>query len=112
MQEIVTKVLEAEKAAEARIQEARSKAGEIRAEADAKVQTTLREAREQAEKLSREIQENARSRAQDEYARSVQQTRADTLAFFEQHEEDIKRAVESVVTLLTTPEWIQERQSG
>jgi vacuolar-type H+-ATPase subunit H len=48
MQEIVTKVLEAEKAAEQGIQEARSKAGEIRARADREVQDTMQQAREQA----------------------------------------------------------------
>ena len=41
MQEIVTKVLEAEKEAEQRLQEARTKAGEIRAQADREVQEKL-----------------------------------------------------------------------
>jgi V/A-type H+-transporting ATPase subunit G/H len=107
MQEIVTKVLEAEKAAEARIQEARGRAAEIRAEADAKVQTRLHEAREQAERRSQEILDKARSRAQAEYAESVRQTRDETRIFFEEHAEEIERAVQSVIALLITPEWNQ-----
>lgn len=107
MQEIVTKVLEAEKAAEARIQEARKKAGEIRAQADAQVQTNLQEAREQAEKHSLEILEKARSRSRAEYEESLKQVRNETQVFFEQHEQDIKRAAKSVVRLLIAPGWNQ-----
>jgi vacuolar-type H+-ATPase subunit H len=64
MQEIVTKVLEAEKAGEQRIQEARSKAAEIRARADGEVQVKLQEAREQAARRSQEILDQARSQGQ------------------------------------------------
>ncbi|UCF97055.1 MAG: hypothetical protein JSV89_18055 [Spirochaetaceae bacterium] len=105
MQEIVTKVLEAEKAAEARIQEARSKAGEIRAQADREVQDALQQAREQAGKRSQEILEAARSRAQAEYEKAMQQTRDQDQEFFQNHEKDISRAVEAVIERIIAPEW-------
>ncbi len=108
MQEIVTKVLEAEKEAEATIQEARSKAGEIRAQADREVEAKLQEAREQASKRSQEILEKARNQARAEYEKSVQQTRDENQAFFHSHDEEINRAVEAVVSLIIAPEWAQE----
>jgi V/A-type H+-transporting ATPase subunit G/H len=107
MQEIVTKVLEAEKAAGARIQEARSKAGEIRAQADQEVEATVQEARERAGKRSQEVLSEARSQAQEEYEEAVEQARGENQAFFKRHEEDINRAVESVLVLITSPEWAQ-----
>ena len=108
MQEIITKVLEAEKAAEARIQEARSKAGEIRALADREVEATVQEAREQAGKRSQEILSRVRSQAQEEYEEAVEQARDENEAFFQSHEQDINRAAESVLALITSPEWAQE----
>lgn len=107
MKEIVTKVLEAEKAAEARIQEARSKAGEIRAGADREVEAALQEARERAGKRSQEILSRARSQAQKEYEEAVEQARAENEAFFSSHEDDINRAAASVIALVTSPEWAQ-----
>jgi len=108
MQEIVTKVLEAEKAAEARIQEARSKAGEIRAQAEREVEAIVQEAREQAAKRSQEILSRAGSRAKAEYEEAVEKARAENQAFFKSHEEDIDRAAESVLSMITSPEWTQE----
>jgi vacuolar-type H+-ATPase subunit H len=105
MQEIVTKVLEAEKAAEQGIQEVRSKAGEIRAQADREVHGTMQQAREQAGKRSQEILEAARSRAQEEYDKAVQQIRDENQAFFKNHEKEISRAVEAVIQGITAPEW-------
>jgi V/A-type H+-transporting ATPase subunit G/H len=108
MQEIVTKVLQAEKEAETRIQEARSKAGEIRARADREVEATVQEAREQAGKRAQEILSQARSQAQKEYEEAVEQARDENQAFFTSHEEDIDRAAESVIALITSPEWVQD----
>lgn len=111
MQEIITKVLEAEKAAEARIQEARSKAGEIRARAEREVEATVQEARDRAGKRSQEILSRSRGQAQEEYEEAVEKARNENQAFFQSHEEDINRAVESVlalITLITSPEWAQE----
>ena len=105
MQEIVTKVLEAEKAAEQRIQEARSKAGEIRAQADRKVQAKLQEAREQAGKRSQEILEQARDQAGAEHEKAAKQTQDENQEFFKSHEADFNRAVEAVIELVTAPEW-------
>jgi len=105
MQEIVSEVLEAEKAAEGRIQEARSKAGEIRAQADRDVQDMTQRAREQAGKRSQEILEQARSRARKEYEKAVQQTRDENQAFFQTHEGDIERTAKAVVQRITKPEW-------
>jgi vacuolar-type H+-ATPase subunit H len=107
MQEIVTKVLETEKAAEAAIQEARNRAGEIRAEADREVEIIMREARERAGKRSQEVLSRARSQAREEYERAVEQARGENAAFFERHDEDINRARESVLALITSPEWAQ-----
>ncbi len=114
MQEIITKVLEAEKAAEARIQEARSKAGEIRARAEGEVEAKVQEARDRAGKRSQEILSRSRGQAQEEYEEAVEKARNENQAFFQSHEEDINRAVESVlalitlITLTTSPEWAQE----
>jgi V/A-type H+-transporting ATPase subunit G/H len=105
MQEIVTKVLEAEKEAQQRIQEARNKAGEIRAQADQEVQGKLEQAREQAGRRAQEIVEQARSQAQAEYDKTLQQSKEENELFFEQHEEKIDRAAEAVMQLITTPEW-------
>jgi len=105
MQEIVTKVLEAEKAGEQRIQEARSKAAEIRARADGEAQAKLQEAREQAARRSQEILDQARSQAQAEYEKAVQRSLEDNQMFFEKHEEQINRAAKAVVDLITAPEW-------
>ena len=105
MQEIVTKVLEAEKEAEGRIQEARSKTAEIRAQADREVQVKLQEAREQAARRSQEILDKARSQARAEYEKAVQRSLEDNQLFFEKNEEQINRAAEAVVELITAPEW-------
>ena len=105
MQEIVTKVLEAEKAAEQRIQEARSRAGEIRAQADRYVQAKLEQAREQAARRSQEIVEEARSQAQAEHEQARQQTEEENRLFFENNEPLIDKAAEAVVRILTAPQW-------
>ena len=105
MQEIVTKVLEAEKAAEQRIQEARSKAGEIRAQADREVQAELQEAREQVSKRSQEILEQARNRSREEYEKALQRTQEENQEFFSKHGKQLTVAAEAVVRLITTPEW-------
>lgn len=105
MQEIVTKVLEAEKAAEQRIQEARSKAGEIRAQADRDVQAKLEQAREQAARRSQEILDKARGQAQAEHEKALQQTEEDSRLFFENNERLIAKAAEAVVQIIITPQW-------
>ena len=105
MQEIVTKVLEAEKAAEQRIQEARSKAGEIRAQADRDVQGKLEKAREQAAGRSQEIVDKARSQAQGEHDKALQQTEEENRLFFEKNERLIDKAGEAVVQIITAPQW-------
>jgi V/A-type H+-transporting ATPase subunit G/H len=107
MQEIVTRVLEAEKEAETRIQEARSKAGEIRAQADREVEAAMQQAREQAGKRSQEILSRARSQAQEEYEKAVEQAREENQAYFRSHDEDINRVADSVLALITNPEWAQ-----
>ena len=105
MQEIVTKVLEAEKAAEQRIQEARSQAGEIRAQADRDVQAKLEQAREQAARRTREIVDKARSHAQEEHERALRQTEEENRLFFENNEPLMAKAVETVVRIITAPQW-------
>ena len=105
MQEIVTKVLEAEQAAEQRIQEARSKAAEIRARSDRDVQARLQEAREQAGKRSQEILEKARAQVRAEHDKSLKQAQGENREFFQSHEHDIERAAEAVIRLVTAPEW-------
>lgn len=111
MQEIVTKVLEAEKEAEARIQETRSKAAEIRAQADREVEAAMQEARERAGKRAQEILSQARSQAQKEYEEAVEKARDENRTFFTSHEGDIDRAAESVIALITNPEWAQSQKS-
>ena len=105
MQEIVTKVLEAEQAAEQRVQEARSRAAEIRARSDRDVQARLQKAREQAGKRSQEILEKARAQVRAEHDKSLKQAQDENLEFFQSHEQDIDRAVEAVIGLVTAPEW-------
>ena len=105
MQEIVTRVLEAEKAAETRIQEARSRAGEIRARADQEVQVRIQEARERAAGRSREILAQARERARAEHEQAVDRAQGERQAFFERHGQAIDQAVEAVAALVTAPEW-------
>jgi V/A-type H+-transporting ATPase subunit G/H len=105
MQEIVTRVLEAEKAAEERLREARSRAGEIRAQADREVQEMLQEAREQASRRSQEILEKARGQARLEYEKSLQKAQDENRDFFRTQEEPINRAAEAVVALITVPQW-------
>jgi V/A-type H+-transporting ATPase subunit G/H len=105
MQEIVTKVLEAEKAAEQRLQEARSKAEEIRAQADRDVQGKLERARQRAARRSQEIVEKARSQAQGEQERALQQTEDENRLFFENNEQLIVKAAEAVVQIITAPQW-------
>ena len=105
MQEIVTKVLEAEKEAEQRLQEARAKAAEIRGQADREVQAKLQEAREQATRRSHEIVEQARQQAKEEYEQALQQAREDNREFFRDHDDQLDRAAEAVVELITVPQW-------
>ena len=105
MQEIVTKVLEAEKAAEQRIQEARSNGGEIRAQADRDVQVRLEQAREQAVRRSQEILEQARSKAREEHEKTLQQAQEEDREFFQKQEEQLDRAAEAVVRIITAPQW-------
>jgi V/A-type H+-transporting ATPase subunit G/H len=105
MQEIVTKVLEAEKAAERRIQEARSKAGEIRAQADRDVQAELEQARERAARRSQEIVDEARSQAETEHQKALQQTEEENRLFFEHNERLIDEAAEAVIRIITAPQW-------
>ena len=105
MQEIVTKVLEAEKAAEQRIQEARSRAGEIRAQADRDVQAKLEQARERAARRSQEIVDEARSRAEAEHREALQQTEEENRLFFEHNERLIDKAAETVIRIITAPPW-------
>ena len=105
MQEIVTRVLEAEKAAEQRIQEARSKAGDIRAQADREAQAALEQAREQAARGSQEILDKARSRARAEHEKALQQTEEENRLFFENNEPLFDKAAEAVVRIVTAPQW-------
>jgi V/A-type H+-transporting ATPase subunit G/H len=105
MQEIVTKVLEAEKAAEQRLQEARNKVGEIRAQADREIQAKLQEARERAAQRSQEILTLARKQAKVEYEKILEQTQEGNREFFQTHEEQIDRAAQAVVELITASEW-------
>jgi V/A-type H+-transporting ATPase subunit G/H len=105
MQEIVTKVLEAEKAAEKRIQEARGKAADIRAQADRDVQATLEKARQQAAGGAQEIVDGARDRAEAEREKALRQTEEENRLFFEQNERLIDEAAQAVVHIITTPQW-------
>ena len=105
MQENVNKVLEVEKAAEQRIQEARSKAGEIRAKADKDVQAKHDEAREEAARRSQEILEQARNQATAEHDKALQQTQEENQLFFENHEEQIDEAAQTVVRMIIAPQW-------
>ena len=105
MQEIVSKVLETEKAAEQSIQEARARAGEIRAQVDREVQEKLQQAREQAASRAQEILEQARSQAQGEYEKAVRQSQDENREFFRKHEQQIDRAAEAVIMLVIAPEW-------
>jgi V/A-type H+-transporting ATPase subunit G/H len=105
MQEIVNKVLEVEKAAEQRIQEARSKAAEIRAKADKDVQAKLEEAREEAARRSQEILAQASNQATAEHDKALQQTQEENQLFFENHEEQIDEAAQTVVRMIIAPQW-------
>jgi V/A-type H+-transporting ATPase subunit G/H len=110
MQEIVTKVLAAEREAETKIQQARSEAGKIRAEADRKAQEGLQAAREQATGRSEETLAEARSQAQAKYEKALQQSRDESRAFFESRGKEIELAVQRVTSLIIAPEWEQERR--
>ena len=102
MQEIVSKVLEAEKAAEKCVQEAKAQAAEIRAQADRKVEQRMQEAREEAGRRLQEIVSRARSKSASEYEKAMTQAREENKVFLEHHDKDINIAVENVVALIVS----------
>ena len=109
MQEIVSKVLDAEKEAEQGIQNARTEATEIRARADGDVQRMQEAAREQAAAASERILEQARGEARKEYEQAVKRAAEENRVFFERHETEIGGAVKAVYRLISTPVWADER---
>jgi vacuolar-type H+-ATPase subunit H len=91
MQEIVSKVLEAEQQAEQTITEARQKAASIRASADAQqqLQAALAAARAEAERARRE---------------KVGKAEREASTFLDEHQGALQALVEQVVALITAPE--------
>jgi len=110
MQEIVDKVLGAEREAEKTVQEARARAAEIRRQADEESERRLQEARERAQALVQESLTEARARAAGEQKQAREEAERRNARFLEERADALEAAVEAVVTLLMTPE--QDRKSS
>jgi vacuolar-type H+-ATPase subunit H len=105
VEEIVGKILEAEKEAEQLVQEARTHAAELRAGSDSESEKTLGDARERARQRIQEAIGKARSDAEAERERKLAQIEAEGQRFLEEHAEGIGRAAEKIVSLLVQPEY-------
>ena len=100
MQEIVTKVLEAEQA----LAEARQKAAALRAAADTQTTAALQEARGKAQELLQADLARARAEAEREAREQVQSAEREAAAFLESRQEALRNLVERVVQLAVSPE--------
>ena len=109
MQEIVSKVLEAEQQAEAIVREAGSKAAQIRREAEAEAEGALGQAREQAQDLVRQALEEARGQAALERRQAEEEAERHRERFLAERREAIEEAAEAVAFLLVTPEHARTR---
>ena len=105
MQEIVTKVLEAEQEAEQLLSDARKKAAELRAAADAEAAGRLQEARLAAQTLIQETLARTRAEAEAERARTVRQAELEAERFLQENQEALERVEGEVVALVITPEY-------
>lgn len=103
MQEIVNKVLEAEKQAEQTLAEARQKAAAVRAEADALTATALQEARAQAQELLQTGLAEARAQAEGSSRELVRRAEQEAASFLEGRQEVLRALVERVVRLAAAP---------
>ena len=104
MQEIVNKVLDAEKAAELALSEARQRAAGLRAEADTQTATALQEARAQAQELLQADLAKARAEAEREGREQVQRAEREAATFLESRRDTLRGLVERVVQLVISPE--------
>lgn len=102
MEQIISKVLEAEQQAEQALGEARRKAAAIRAAADAESATRVQEARAKAKALSQETLAAARAEAEAARERAVAQAAGQAELFLQENQATLRRLVDQVVTLITT----------
>ncbi len=103
MEEIIDRVLKAEQEAETTVQEARTLATEIRAQAEREVNAKIALAREQAQKIVQEGVAQARVKAEG----AVQEARAqaEDLELMEKHKDKLRTIADEVTRLLITPEY-------
>jgi V/A-type H+-transporting ATPase subunit G/H len=104
MQEIVSKVLEAEQQAEQTITEARQKAASIRASADAEAAAKLAEARAAAQQQLQAALAAARAEAERARREKVGKAEREASTFLDEHQGALQALVEQVVALITAPE--------
>ena len=104
MQEILTKVLEAEKQAELALTEARKEAAALRAAADAETATAIQEARVAAQELLQTSLAEARAEADRAGREQVQRAEREAATFLEGRQETLRGLVDRVVELVITPE--------
>jgi vacuolar-type H+-ATPase subunit H len=107
MQEIVNKVLEAERQAEQTLAEARQKSSALRGEADAQAAAALQQARAQAQELLQAELAEARAEAERSTGEQVRKAHAEAESFLASRQEVLGDLVERVVQLAATPEYLK-----
>ncbi len=104
MREVIEEILGTEKQAQRTVEDARKRAAEIRAHADAESADILARARADAQLLMREQGDAARERARAKHQAAVGQATEENRIFLQQQEAGLEQLVDRVVRIILRPE--------
>ena len=107
MLEILNEILEAERRAEETVKQAREEAAKLSGAAEAEVSRTLTEARERARESYQDAINEARSRA-EKSRQDEDRISTDADAFMESRKDAISEAVDRITDRILTPEYRRE----
>ena len=105
MEQIVARILEAEKEAEGVLQQARAKAAEVRSQADAQSEEHLKRAREEAHSRVQAALQRVRDETEQSRRQALERIEQDNSRFIEAQRETIQRTADRVLQLLLQPEF-------
>ncbi len=105
MGDIIDQVLQAEEAANAKLDAARQKAAEMKKAVDADASSALEEAHIKAQGIVEERISRARAEADQDHERRIRETEKENSDFVERNSRLLEKIVDAVVELIVTPEY-------
>lgn len=104
MEQMVSRILDAEKEAESVLQRARAKAAELRSQADAESEKLLQQTRQEAQERQRAALKRVREQIEQTRREALGRIEEANRSFLEQHGEAIERTSDKVVELVLKPQ--------